>query len=100
VPERAAWQAALPRGGGGDRSGAEAKRLRRAFDLAYAHAYKRACNEPAHERRYTADIEAMPHREAAEVAELALQARRAHSEDAAEGADGVAVHRQQRAQHV
>jgi hypothetical protein len=49
----------------------EAKRLRRAFDLAYAHAYKRA-EGPQHERRYTADIESMPHREAAENAEIAL----------------------------
>lgn len=51
----------------------EAKAKRRAFDLAYAHAYKRASHEPAHERRYTADIESMPHREAAENAELAFR---------------------------
>lgn len=51
----------------------EAKAKRRDFDLAYALAYKRACNEPAHERRFSADIESMPHREAAENAELAFR---------------------------
>ena len=50
----------------------EAKAKRRAFDLAYAHAYKRA-EGPVHERRYEADIQAMPHREEAEVAELAFR---------------------------
>lgn len=50
----------------------EAKRLRRAFDLAYAHAYKNA-EGPVHERRYAADIAAMPHREAAENAEIAFR---------------------------
>lgn len=50
----------------------EARRLRRAFDLAYAHAYKNA-DGPAHERKYTAEITAMPHREAADVAEVAFK---------------------------
>jgi hypothetical protein len=50
----------------------EAKAKRRAFDLAYAHAYKRA-EGPVHERRYEADIATMPHREEAEVAELAFR---------------------------
>src|ERR1700683_4215861 len=50
----------------------DAKARRRAFDLAYAHAYKRA-EGPAHERRYEADIAAMPHREAAENAEIAFR---------------------------
>jgi hypothetical protein len=49
----------------------EARRLRRAFDLAYAYAYKRH-DGPAHEKRYAADIESMPHREEAENAEIAL----------------------------
>ncbi len=50
----------------------EARRLRRACDLAYAHAYKAASDEPAHQRKYSAEIVAMPHREAAEVAEIAF----------------------------
>jgi hypothetical protein len=50
----------------------DARAKRRAFDLAYAHAYKRA-EGPVHERRYEADIQAMPHREEAEVAELAFR---------------------------
>jgi hypothetical protein len=50
-----------------------AKARRREFDLAYAHAYKRASGEPAHERRYSADIATMPHREEAETAELAFR---------------------------
>lgn len=50
----------------------EAKAKRRDFDLAYAHAYKRA-EGPVHERKYTADIESMHHREAAENAELAYR---------------------------
>lgn len=49
----------------------EARRLRRAFDLAYAYAYKKH-DGPAHEKRYAADIESMPHREDAENAEIAL----------------------------
>ena len=50
----------------------EARLKRREFDLAYAYAYKNA-DGPAHERRYTADITAMPHREAADNAEIALR---------------------------
>ena len=50
----------------------EARAKRRAFDLAYAHAYK-AAEGPAHERRYTADIVAMPHREEADNAEIAFK---------------------------
>ena len=50
----------------------EARAKRRAFDLAFAHAYKRA-DGPAHERKYTAEIDAMPHREAADVAEIAFK---------------------------
>lgn len=50
----------------------EAKAKRRAFDLAYAHAYKKA-EGPAHERKYTADIASMPHREDAENAEIAFR---------------------------
>jgi hypothetical protein len=50
----------------------EARAKRRAFDLAYAHAYKRA-EGPVHERRYAAEIEAMPHREAADIAEIAFK---------------------------
>lgn len=49
----------------------EAKARRRDYDLAYAHAYK-ASEGPVHERRYAADITAMPHREAAENAEIAF----------------------------
>lgn len=51
----------------------EARQKRREFDLAYAHAYKRASGEPAHERRYSADIATMAHREAAEVAEITFR---------------------------
>ena len=50
----------------------EAKARRRESDLAYAHAYKKA-EGPVHERRYAADIAAMPHREAAENAEIAFR---------------------------
>lgn len=50
----------------------DARDKRRAFDLAFAHAYKRA-EGPAHERKYTAEIEAMPHREAADNAEIAFK---------------------------
>ena len=49
----------------------EARAKRRASDLAFAYAYKKS-DGPAHERRYAAEIEAMPHREAAEIAEIAL----------------------------
>lgn len=50
----------------------EAKAKRRAADLAYAHAY-RNCDGPVHMRRYEADIVSMPHREAAEIAEIAFR---------------------------
>lgn len=50
----------------------EAKAKRRDFDLAYAWAYKRA-EGPVHARRYEADIQSMPHREAAENAEIAFR---------------------------
>jgi len=50
----------------------DARAKRRAFDLAFAHAYKNA-DGPAHERKYTAEIVAMPHREAAEIAELTFK---------------------------
>jgi hypothetical protein len=50
----------------------EARARKRAFDLAYAHAYKKA-DGPAHERRYTADIQAMPFREEADNAEIAFK---------------------------
>jgi hypothetical protein len=50
----------------------EAKKMRRESDLAYAHAYKRA-EGPVHERRYTADIQSMGQREAAENAEIAFR---------------------------
>lgn len=50
----------------------DAKARRREFDLAYAHAYKRA-EGPVHQRRYEADIASMPHREAAENAEIAFR---------------------------
>lgn len=50
----------------------EARRLVRAFDLAFAFAYKNA-EGPAHERKYAATIEAMPHREAADIAEIAFR---------------------------
>lgn len=50
----------------------EAKRLRRAFDLAYAQAYKRA-EGSIKEREYDADIATMAHREEAENAELAYR---------------------------
>ena len=50
----------------------EAREKRRAFDLAFAYAYKRA-EGPAHERKYGAEIEAMPHREAADIAEIAFK---------------------------
>jgi hypothetical protein len=50
----------------------KAKELRRAADLAYAHAYRNA-EGPVHVRRYEADIASMPHREAAENAEIAFR---------------------------
>lgn len=50
----------------------EAREKRRMFDLAFARAYKQA-DGPAHERKYTAEIDAMPHREAADIAEIAFK---------------------------
>lgn len=50
----------------------EAREKRRMFDLAFARAYKQA-DGPAHERKYSAEIEAMPHREAADIAEIAFK---------------------------
>lgn len=47
------------------------RKAKRDLDLAYAYAYKRH-DGPAHEKRYAADIEAMPHREAADDAEIAF----------------------------
>jgi len=50
----------------------EARTKKRAFDLQYAHAYKKA-EGPVHERRYTADIMTMDFREAADIAEIAFK---------------------------
>jgi hypothetical protein len=50
----------------------EAKAARRASDLAYAHAYRSAAGSIL-DRRYTAEIIAMPHRETAEIAEIAFR---------------------------
>lgn len=50
----------------------EMKAKKRAFDLAYAYAYKRA-EGSVKDREYSADIEAMPHREAADNAEIAYK---------------------------
>ena len=50
----------------------EARARKRDFDLAYAHAYKKA-EGPVHERRYTADILSMPQREEADNAEIAFK---------------------------
>lgn len=50
----------------------EAARLRREFDRAYAHAYKDA-DGPIPERKYTADLDTMAEREAAENAEIAFR---------------------------
>jgi hypothetical protein len=49
----------------------EAKKARRDFDLAFAYAIKNATG-PEYQRKAEASITAMPHREAAENAELAL----------------------------
>lgn len=49
----------------------EAKRLRREFDLAFAHAYKKA-EGSIPDRKYEAQIKTMGQREAAEIAELAF----------------------------
>jgi hypothetical protein len=45
---------------------------KRAFDLAYAHAYKKA-DGSIKDREYEADIVTMPHREAADNAEIAYK---------------------------
>jgi hypothetical protein len=50
----------------------EARKTKRDFDLAYALAYKRS-EGPVHERRYTADIDSMAFREAADNAEIAFK---------------------------
>ncbi len=50
----------------------EMKAKKRAFDLAYAYAYKRA-EGSIKDREYAADIEAMPHREEADNAEIAYK---------------------------
>jgi hypothetical protein len=50
----------------------EARAKKREFDLAYAHAYKRA-EGPVHERRYEADILTMAQREAADIADIAYK---------------------------
>jgi hypothetical protein len=60
----------------------EAKAKKRAFDLAYAFAYKRAPGS-IKEREYTADIETMPHREEADNAEIAYR----HAERTAKAAE-------------
>lgn len=49
-----------------------AREKKRQFDLAYAHAYKRA-EGPVHIRKYEADIATMPHREEADNAEIAFR---------------------------
>ena len=50
----------------------EARARKRAFDLAYAHAYKKA-EGSIKDREYEADIMTMPHREAADNADLAFK---------------------------
>src|SRR6202012_24687 len=50
----------------------EARARKRDRDLAYPHAYKKA-EGPAHERKYTADIQTMPFREEADNAEIAFR---------------------------
>jgi hypothetical protein len=50
----------------------EARAKKRAFDLAYAYAYKHA-EGSIKEREYAADIETMPHRELADNAEIAFK---------------------------
>ena len=50
----------------------EMRDKRRAFDLAYAFAYKRA-EGSIKDREYAADIDAMPHREEADNAEIAYK---------------------------
>jgi hypothetical protein len=50
----------------------DSRAKKRAFDLAYAHAYKKA-EGPVHERRYTADILTMAQREEADIAEISFK---------------------------
>jgi hypothetical protein len=50
----------------------EMKAKKRAFDLAYAYAYKEA-EGSIKDREYSADIKAMPHREEADNAEIAYK---------------------------
>ena len=50
----------------------ELKAGKRAFDLAYAYAYKKA-EGSIKDREYAADIETMPHRETADHAEIAYK---------------------------
>ena len=50
----------------------DARTKKRAYDLAYAHAYKKA-EGPVHERRYTADILTMAQREEADIADIAFK---------------------------
>lgn len=49
-----------------------AREKKRQFDLAYAHAYKKA-EGPVHLRKYEADILTMAQREEADVAEIAYK---------------------------
>ena len=50
----------------------EMKARKRAFDLAYAYAYKKA-DGSIKDREYEADIQTMPHREEADNAEIAYK---------------------------
>lgn len=50
----------------------ELKAKKRAFDLAYAYAYKNG-EGSIKDREYTADIQTMPHREEADNAEIAYK---------------------------
>jgi hypothetical protein len=50
----------------------ESRKAKRDFDLAFALAYKRS-EGPVHIRKYEADIATMPHREAADNAEIAFK---------------------------
>jgi hypothetical protein len=50
----------------------EMRAKKRAFDLAYAYAYKRA-DGSIKDREYEADIQTMPHREEADNAEIAYK---------------------------
>jgi hypothetical protein len=50
----------------------KARAAKRNFDLAFAHAYKRA-EGPVHLRKYEADILTMAHREEADNAEIAFR---------------------------